>query len=130
MTTIDKILNPFQLYTIPLDDWINNLIAFIVDRFRPFFQTIGLPIRWTLQNIEGLLNAVPPLIFIIAIALIAWKLAGKKVALYIIISLTLIGLIDVWEQAMVSLSLVITALVFCLVVGIPLGVICAKSDRA
>ena len=130
MTTIDKILNPFQLYTIPLDDWINNLIAFIVDRFRPFFQTIGLPIRWTLQNIEGILNGIPPLIFIIAIALVAWKLAGKKVAFYCIISLTLIGLIDVWEQAMVSLSLVITALVFCLVVGIPLGILCAKSDRA
>ena len=130
MTIINKILNPFQLYTIPLDDWINNLIAFIVDRFRPFFQTIGLPIRWTLQNIEGLLNGIPPLIFIIAIALVTWKLAGKKVAFYCIISLTLIGLIDVWEQAMISLSLVITALVFCLVVGIPLGVLCAKRDRA
>ena len=129
MTTIDKILNPFQIYTIPLDDWINDLISFVVDRFRPFFQAIGLPIRWTLQNIEGILNAIPPLIFIIAIALIAWKLAGKKVALYSIISLTLIGLIDVWEQAMVSLSLIITALVFCLIVGIPVGIFCAKSDR-
>ena len=130
MTTIDKILNPFQIYTIPLDDWINNLISFVVDRFRPFFQAIGLPIRWTLQNIEGILNAIPPLIFIIAIALIAWKLANKKVALYSFISLTLIGLIDVWEQAMVSLSLIVTALLFCLIVGIPLGIICAKSDRA
>jgi len=130
MTTIDKILNPFQIYTIPLDDWINSLIGFVVDRFRPFFQAIGLPIRWTLQNIEGILNEMPPLIFIIAITLLAWKLAGKKVALYSIISLTLIGLIDVWEQAMVSLSLIITALVFCLIVGIPLGIICARSDRA
>ena len=69
------------------------------------------------------------MIFIILTALIAWKLAGKKVALYSIISLTLIGLIDVWEQAMVSLSLVITAIVFCLLVGIPVGIICAKSDR-
>lgn len=125
-----KLLNPFEIYTIPLDDWINQIIAFIVDHFRPFFQAIGLPIRWLLQNIEGILSAIPPLIFIIAIALIAWKLVGKKVAFYSIISLTLIGLIDVWEQAMVSLSLVITALVFCLLVGIPTGIICAKSDRS
>lgn len=129
MTTIDNILNPFQLYTIPLDDWINSFVDFIVNRFRPFFQVIGFPIRWVLQNIEGFFNAIPPLIFIILTALIAWKLAGKKVALYSIISLTLIGLIDVWEQAMVSLSLVITAIVFCLLVGIPVGIICAKSDR-
>ena len=129
MTAIDNLLNPFQLYTIPLDDWINSLISFIVDRFRPFFQAIGLLIRWTLQNIEGVLNAVPPLIFIVIIALISWRLAGKKNALYSIISLTLIGFIGVWSQAMISLSLVITVLVFCLVVGIPLGIICAKSDR-
>lgn len=129
MSAIDKVLNPFQLYTIPLDDWITNSINFIVDNFRPFFQAIGLPIRWTLQNIEWGFQAIPPLIFIIIISLIAWKIAGSKVAIYHIISLTLIGLLDIWEQAMVSLALVITAIAFCLVIGIPLGIISAKNDR-
>ena len=31
---------------------------------------------------------------------------------------------------MISLSLVVTAVVFCLAVGIPVGIVCAKSDRA
>lgn len=129
MATIDNILNPFQLYTIPLDDWISEAINFIVDNFRPFFQAIGFPIRWTLQNIEWVFQTIPPLIFIIVISLIAWKLAGRKIAIYSIISLTLIGFVDVWEEAMVSLALVLTAVVFCLVVGIPLGIISAKNDR-
>ena len=129
MTAIDNILNPFQLYTIPLDDWITEGINFIVDNFRPFFQAIGLPIRWTLQNIEGVFTTIPTLIFIIIIGFIAWQLAGRKIAIYSIISLTLIGFVDVWEEAMVSLSLVVTAVVFCLVVGIPLGILSAKSDR-
>ncbi len=129
MATIDNILNPFQLYTIPLDDWISEAINFIVDNFRPFFQAIGFPIRWTLQNIEWVFQTIPPLIFIIVISLIAWKLAGRKIAIYSIISLSLIGFVDVWEEAMVSLALVLTAVVFCLVVGIPLGIISAKNDR-
>lgn len=129
MTIINNILNPFQLYTIPLDDWINDAINFIVDNFRPFFQAISFPIRWTLQNIESGLLAIPPLIFIIIIGLATWKLVGNKIAIYSIISLILIGLIDVWEAALISLALVITAIVFCIVVGIPLGIICAKSDR-
>lgn len=129
MTAIDNILNPFQLYTIPLDDWITNSINFIVDNFRPFFQAIGFPIRWTLQNIERGLLAIPPLIFIILIGLIVWKLAGKKITIYSIISLTLIGFIDIWEQAIVSLALVLTAIIFCLVVGIPIGILSAKNDR-
>ena len=129
MTAIDNILNPFQLYTIPLDDWITQSINFIVDNFRPFFQAIGLPIRWTLQNIEWIFSAIPPLIFIIIIGLIAWQLAGRKITIYSIISLTLIGFVDVWEQAMVSLALVVTAVVFCLVIGIPIGILSAKNDR-
>ena len=110
---MNNILNPFQLYTIPLDDWINQSINFIVDNFRPFFQAIGFPISWTLKNIEWVFLAIPPLIFIIIVGLIAWKLAGRKITIYSIISLTLIGFVDIWEQAMVSLALVVTAVVFC-----------------
>lgn len=128
MTAIDNILNPFQLYTIPLNDWITNSINFIVDNFRPFFQAIGSPIRWTLQSIEQGLLAIPPLIFIILIGLITWKLAGIKITIYSIISLILIGFIDIWEQAIVSLALVLTAIIFCLVVGIPIGILSAKKD--
>ncbi|MEM8718837.1 MAG: ABC transporter permease subunit [Cyanobacteria bacterium P01_G01_bin.39] len=130
MTLIENILDPFQGNTIPLDDWINQVLNFVVDNFRPFFQAIGLPISWTLKNIEGSFNAIPPLILIIIVALLAWKFANIKIAIYSVICLTLIGLIDVWSEAIVSFSLVITSLIFCLVVGIPLGVICAKSDRA
>lgn len=129
MTAIDKILNPFQLYTIPLDDWITDSINYIVDHFRPFFQAISFPIRWTLKNIEWGFLAIPPSIFILVIGLIAWKLAGRKIGIYSIISLTLIGFVDIWEQAIVSLALVVTSIVFCLVVGIPIGIISAKSDR-
>ena len=66
--------------------------------------------------------------FIIIIGILAWKLAGKKIAIYSIISLTLIGFVGAWEQAMVSLALVVTAVLFCLMVGIPVGVISAKND--
>ncbi|MDJ0583260.1 ABC transporter permease subunit [Crocosphaera sp.] len=125
---IDFILNPFQLYTIPLDDWITEIINFIVDNFRPFFQTISLPIAWGLKSIELGFIVVPPVIFIIIIAVIAWKLASRKIALYSIIALTLIGFVGAWEQAMVSLALVVTAVLFCLMVGIPMGVLSAKND--
>ena len=125
---IDIILNPFQLYTIPLDDWITEIINFIVKHFRPFFQAISLPIGWGLKQIEWVFSAIPPVIFIIIIGLMAWQLAGRKIAFYSILSLTLIGFVGAWEQAMVSLALVVTAVLFCLVVGLPIGVLSAKHD--
>ncbi|MGB5967880.1 MAG: ABC transporter permease subunit [Spirulinaceae cyanobacterium] len=122
-------LDPFELYTIPLDDWITTGVNYIVNNFRPFFQAIRLPISWTLEGIESLFQAIPPLIFLLIIGLITWQLAGKFVALCSVVALTLIGLIGVWQSAMVTLSLVLTAVLFCVVAGIPLGIACARSDR-
>ena len=123
------ILNPFNFYTIPLDDWITTGINFIVDNFRPFFQAIRQPVSWLLEGIGQMLLSIPPSILLIIIGLIAWQLAGKNIAVYSILAMSAIGLVGAWEQAMVSLSLVLTAVTFSIIVGIPLGIACAKSDR-
>ncbi|MDB5982551.1 MAG: glycine/betaine transporter permease, partial [Pseudomonas sp.] len=39
-------------------------------------------------------------------------------------------MLGIWPEAMVTLSLVLTSLVFCLGLGLPLGVLLASSDRA
>lgn len=124
-----RFLNPFEFYTIPLDDWINQAIAFIVDNFRPLFQVIRTPVSWVLEGIQEGLLAIPPLILLLLLGLLAWQLAGWKIGLFSFLSLIGLGFVGVWEQAMVSLSLVVTAVIFCVLAGIPLGVVCAGSDR-
>jgi len=126
---LNSLLNPFESYTIPLDDWITALINFIVQQFRPGFQAIALPIKVILESIASIFVATPPLIFLVILGAIAWQIAGRKMAIYSLIGLTLIGFLGIWEEAMVSLSLVVTAVIFCLVIGIPLGIACARSDR-
>lgn len=126
---LNILLNPFQFYTIPLDQWITASINFLVDHFRPLFQTIRIPISWVLTQIRGLLLAIPPVIFLLLVGLMTWKLAGQSVGIYSLLALTLIGFVGLWEAAMVTLALVVTAVIFCIIVGIPLGVACARSDR-
>ncbi len=126
---LDTILNPFELYTIPLEDWISSGVNYIVDNYRPFFQSIRLPISFTLESIQWLFLAIPPLIFIILLGLVAWQLAGGKIATYSVIALCLIGFFGAWEEAVVSLSMVLTAVVFCMVVGITLGILSASNPR-
>lgn len=126
---LETVLNPFQFYTLPLDEWVNNAVNFLVDNFRPLFQAISLPIRGTLEIIKSGFLAIPPLIFLIIIGLLIWQLAGKKIAFYSIIALCIIGFCGAWEPAMVSLALILTAVIFCMLVGIPLGILCAISDR-
>ncbi len=127
---LDVILNPFELYTIPLDNWVNAAVNYLVDNFRPIFQAIRVPIKFTLDAIEAMFQSIPPLIFLMIIGLVAWQLAGRRIAIYSIAALTLIGFVGTWKEAMVTLSMVVTAVAFCVAIGIPLGVACARSDRA
>ncbi|MGF1535222.1 MAG: ABC transporter permease [Elainellaceae cyanobacterium] len=127
--SLDTLLNPFEFYTIPLDDWINAAVDFLVENFRPLFQAISIPISWVLETIQSALLAVPPLVLLVLIGLAAWQLAGWRIGLGSLLALMGIGFVGAWEQALVSLSLVLTALIVCILLGIPLGVACASSDR-
>lgn len=126
---LDDILNPFNNYTLPLNDWISAVVNFIVDNFRSIFQVIRFPISLVLDGIEWVFLSIPPVIFLFIIGLVAWQLAGRGVGIYSVVALILIGLVGAWKQAMVTLSMVVTAVVFCTMIGIPLGIVCAKSDR-
>ena len=125
----DAILNPFELYTLPLDDWIGIAVDFFVDHFRPLFQAIRSPVELILNFIESRFLSIPPLILILALGLITWQIGGRAIAIYTILTLTLIGLLGIWKATMVTLSLVLTAIILCVVVGIPVGILAAKNDR-
>ena len=47
-----------------------------------------------------------------------------------LISLIVVGAIGAWEEAMVTLALVLTSVFFCMVIGLPTGVWLARNDRA
>ncbi len=115
---------------LPLEDWIQFAVEWMVANWRPFFQGVRWPIAETLDGLEDLLQATPFWLFIAVLAVLAWRSAGWRVALFSAASMVLIAWIDLWEQAMTTLAIVFTAVLFCLVVGIPLGIWAAGSNRA
>ena len=116
--------------SLPIQSWINDGLAWTVDNFRPFFQTVRAPIDATLGGIEALLLSVPTLAMVALLGLIAWQCAGRAIAVGAVVSLLLIAMLGIWPEAMVTLSLVMTSLVFCLLIGLPMGIALAASDRA
>ncbi|MBR0565780.1 glycine betaine/L-proline ABC transporter permease ProW [Azoarcus sp. L1K30] len=120
---------PFDNAVIPLDDWVDSGLTWTVDHFRPAFQAIRVPIDATLTGIEHGLLAVPPLLMIALLGLIAWQASGRRLAIGSVLSLLLIGFIGAWSEAMVTLALVLTSVAFCMVIGLPLGIMMARSDR-
>ena len=115
---------------LPVQDSINQGLAWVVDHFRPFFQAVRTPIDATLDGVTDVLLAVPMPMLVLLIALLAWQFAGRKLAIGSAMALLTVALLGIWSEAMVTLALVLTSLFFCVVIGLPAGIFLASSDRA
>ncbi|MBU9830666.1 MULTISPECIES: glycine betaine/L-proline ABC transporter permease ProW [Rahnella] len=125
-----SILDPFHSTLIPLDHWVTEGIDWLVTNFRPVFQGIRVPVDFVLSGFQHGLETLPAPIAILVFALIAWQMAGLGMGAATLVSLVLIGAIGAWSQAMVTLALVLTSLFFCILIGLPLGIWLARSQRA
>lgn len=97
--------------------------------FRPFFRSLQWPITQVLNGLDGFFNAVPMLLFTAVLTFIAWRTAGRGVAIFTIVALAFIDMIGLWPETMTTLSMVITSVLFCTIIGIPVGILAAGSDR-
>jgi glycine betaine/proline transport system permease protein len=118
----------FEDKVIPLDVWVSQFVDWLVDNYRDFFQAVKWPVEQTLNGFDAGLNAIPPFIVIALLALGAWRFSGKKLAVFTIITLTIIGLLGMWEDTMTTLAMVLSSVFFCAIVGIPLGIWAGRSD--
>ncbi|MFV0601912.1 MAG: glycine betaine/L-proline ABC transporter permease ProW [Brachymonas sp.] len=116
--------------SLPVQDWINNGLQWVVDHFRPFFQSVRAPVDSLLSGIEAALQYPSPLVMIGILSLIAWQLSGRSMAIATLLGLLAISVLGIWSEAMVTLSLVLTSLFFCIVLGLPLGILLARSNLA
>jgi len=118
----------FEDQVIPLDSWITSFIDWLVDGYRWFFQMIKWPVELTLSSLENALLAIPPIVIILVFCLIAWKVSGIKLAIFTFIALFLTGLLGLWQDTMITLAMVFCAVIFCTIVGVPLGIWAGRSD--
>ena len=120
---------PSDSYDLPLGDWVDAAVkGWLVPNFRDAFQAIQWPVRQVLEGLDVFLNAVPMPVFTVIVALVAWRVAGRGVALFSLVSLVLLDLIHVWSQTMTTLAMILTAVVFCALVGIPIGILAARRN--
>ena len=123
-----KLLN-FDKKLIPLDDWVQSFVDWLVFNHRDIFQAIKMPIEICLRGVQWVFTELPPSLVILFFVAIAWRYAGKTIALFSLITLLLVGYLGLWEETMITLAMVISSVFFCALVGIPLGILTGRSDR-
>jgi glycine betaine/proline transport system permease protein len=119
----------FQDALIPLDQWVSVAVEWLVDNYREFFQMLKWPVDKLLTGFEHGLTALHPLIIIAVVCFLAWKFSGKRLAIFSLASMLLVGFLGLWEETMITLAMVLSSVVICAVIGIPLGIMSGRSDR-
>ena len=122
----DRVFDPIQ---IPLDEWFADAINWLTLNYRPAFQSMKAPIEFLLDSVNGALQWLPPIVFIALVGVLAWRWAGPRIAAFTVVAFVVIGMIGLWSLTMVTLSMVAASVLVCLVLGLPLGILAARSDR-
>ena len=117
----------YEVY-IPLAEWIEGNIKEWLFAQRPLFKKISAPIDTVLNSLETVLNFIPFPLILIIFALLAYKTNGIKFAIFSLISLIFIDLVDLWSESMTTLAMIFTAVLFCMLIGIPLGILASRSN--
>ena len=126
---MDRLLNPFDHYTVPFGEWAEAALDAFVGLSRPTLLAAKVPVQSFLELVQGGLEAVPASLGIAAMALVGLRLGGWRLALGGSVCLSLIGLMGAWQEAMTTLSIVIASVAICVAFGLPVGILAARSDR-
>lgn len=122
----------FLRHALPVANWIDTFTEWLTTTFAglfSFLQTVG---EAMMNGMTGMLMLVPPLVFIPLLALFMFIISKKKIGLTVF---TLLGLLFVynqglWTNLMNTVTLVIVASLVSIIIGIPLGILMAKSSIA
>ena len=113
---------------IPFGNAIEKIVIWLTDNFSTFFDSITLLVNLGLNKFEALLVWLPWPIIIIIVMILAWRFAGKRVALVAGIFLYLLGSFKLWNEGLNTLSLVGTSVSISVLLGLPLGILSARND--
>jgi glycine betaine/proline transport system permease protein len=117
-----------EFLSLPLGNWVNVGVDWLTVNLAVFFDTISDVIRVILTNLEYFLYWLPWPVVIAIFVLIAWRVTGWRVALFVGAGLYFMGALGLWEASMTTVALIVTAVAISLLIGIPLGIVAARYN--
>ena len=108
---------------------VGNAATAVIDFFDPVLDVVDDVIQWLVDTVEGLLMAPPDVAMIAILTLLAWWARGWGLALFSAVAFSLVAVTGFWPSTVLSLSLVLVATLIAVIIGVPLGILAARSDR-
>jgi len=116
---------------IPIGKWAAGVVDWMIDNLDWFFDNLALLLEWVINGILWVLQSPPPLVVLaIFAALIWWWRRSIGLVAFVVLSFLFILNQGYWEETTETLTLVVTACIVCMGVGVPVGIWAAHKPRA
>ncbi|MEV4948679.1 ABC transporter permease/substrate binding protein [Streptomyces sp. NPDC053755] len=112
---------------LPLGQWVDSAVDWLQVQLSWLFDAISTAVTGLYDGIDAVLSAPEPLLFAGILAVVAWWLRGLTAGVLAFAGFALVDSIELWDDAMSTLSLVLVATLVTLVIAVPLGIWAARS---
>ncbi len=114
---------------LPLGEWVDHAVKFVIDNDGGTLERLGSGIGTFTEAVELGLQALPVAVVTGILVFTGLWRVGWKFALFCLACCFVIVETGFWPQTMVTLALIFAATFISLLLGLPLGIWVAKSNR-
>ena len=107
---------------------IDDLIDWLVVNGEWFFDGINDNLKIVLNELREFLVWIPWPVMISLIFIMGWRLGSMKIGIASALGMVLIGLVNLWEPAMVTIAIMAVSVSIAVILGIPIGILMARSN--
>jgi glycine betaine/proline transport system permease protein len=117
-------------YKIPVGKVAKSIFDWMKDNLSPLFDAISTVMDAMIAGILWLLQTPHPLVIVALFLALTWYLQRSwKVCLGVLLGFLFILNQGYWEETTESLTLILSACVVCMGLGVPIGIACAHRPR-
>jgi glycine betaine/proline transport system permease protein len=113
----------------PFVEWINEGRSWLEANLRSYTRAVGEVVKVPLEWLEETLWELPWTVVLLGMVLPALAYGGLRLGLLTFIGVMFWGMVDMWYEAMSTLSLMVVSVAFSAVIGVALGIVASQSDR-
>ncbi|MXN45174.1 ABC transporter permease subunit [Shinella kummerowiae] len=115
--------------TFDIGDGVDSAVNYILDNFAPLLDLIASAIGAVANGIQSALLATPTSVGLAIFVLLSLWRVGFGFAAFTAVSLWLVDHMGLWSAMMETLSLVLASTLVAMLIGLPLGIAMARSNK-
>ena len=107
---------------------IDTTIDWVVVNLGWFFDAVSDNLKFALGKLRDFLIWIPWPVTVALVFLVGWRVASFRIGVASGLGMMAIGVVNLWEPAMVTVAIMIVSVAIAVGVGIPIGIASARSN--